>query len=351
LKKKGLGHLKQLLDKEDGKMKATAIANANIALTKYWGKRDKKLMLPNNGSTSMTLDGLNTITTVEFDEKYGEDVFILGGEEFKEGTEEFDEVKGHLDLIREMSGVKEFAKVVSKNNFPTAAGLASSASGFAALSLAGSKAAGLDLNMQELSALARRGSGSATRSCEGGFVEWLKGEKDDGSDSYAVQIAPPEHWPEFRMITTIVTSAAKKVKSRAGMAQTVETSPMYQAWLDTVNEDIEKVKRGIKEKDFTLVGQTAEENCLKMHATMITTKPEIIYWMPATMAVIHAVIAWREEGLECYFTIDGGPQVKVICLEKDVLELEKRLKEVEGVQKTVVCKPGEAPKLIEEHLF
>lgn len=331
-------------------MKATAKANANIALTKYWGKRDAKLMLPNNGSTSMTLDKLNTTTTVEFDKKYDRDIFVLDDKEFKEG-EEYEEVKNHLDLIREMAGISEKAKVVSKNNFPTAAGLASSASGFAALSLAGSKAAGLNLDSKELSILARRGSGSATRSCEGGFVEWLRGERDDGTDSYAVQIAPPEHWPEFRMITTIVTTAAKKVKSRAGMAQTVKTCPMYAAWLDTVNEDIETMKRGVKEKNFSLVGQTAEYNCLKMHATMITTKPEIIYFMPATLAIIHAVLAWREEELECYFTIDGGPQVKVICLAKDQEEIMKRLQQIEGVQKTIICKPGEGPTLIEGHLF
>ena len=332
-------------------MKATAKANANIALTKYWGKRDKELMLPQNGSTSMTLSDLYTITTVEFDKKYDKDIFILGEEEFKEESEEYDEVKGHLDLIREMSEVTENAKVVSKNNFPTAAGLASSASGFAALSVAAAKAAGLKLDPQELSALARRGSGSATRSVLGGFVEWKSGEKEDGSDSVAEQIAPSEHWPEFRMITTIVSTAQKKVKSRAGMAQTVEACPYYKDWLATVNEDIENVKKGIKERDFTLVGQTAEHNCLKMHAIMITTKPAIIYWMPATMAVIHSVLAWRDEGLECYFTIDGGPQVKVICLEKDAAELMKRLQQIEGVQKVIECEPGEGTKLVEEPLF
>lgn len=331
-------------------MKATAIANANIALTKYWGKRDKKLMLPQNGSVSVTLSGLNTKTSVEFNPEYKEDVFILGGEEFKEG-EEFQEVQDHLGLIREMAGINHKARVVSENNFPTAAGLASSASGFAALSLAGSKAAGLDLDKRELSILSRRGSGSASRSIEGGFVEWLRGEKDDGSDSYGVQIATPEHWPDFRMITTIVSSIQKKVKSRAGMAQTVENCPYYQSWLDTVNHDIETIKKAIMNRDFKALGETAERNCLKMHALMITTIPSIIYWMPATMEIIHAVKAWREESLECYFTIDGGPQVKVMCLDRDVPELENRLKELPGVEKTIVCKPGEGTKLVDEHLF
>jgi diphosphomevalonate decarboxylase len=331
-------------------MKATAIANANIALVKYWGKRNEKLMLPQNSSISMTLDGLNTVTTVEFSKKYNRDIFILDNQEFK-GSEEFKKVVKHLNLIREMAGIEKKAKVASKNNFPTAAGLASSASGFAALSLAGTKAAGIDLDLKQLSTLARRGSGSATRSCLGGFVEWQKGEKPDGSDSYAIQIASPEHWPEFRMITTIVSMVAKKVSSTEGMDLTVKTSPMYKDWLNTVEEDLEKVKNGILKKDFTLVGETAESNCLKMHAMMITTQPSLIYWMPATLEIIHSVLSWREEGLECYFTIDAGPQVKVICLEKDVPEIERRLQKILAVKKTIICKPGREPILINNHLF
>ncbi len=153
------------------------------------------------------------------------------------------------------------------------------------------------------------------------------------------------------MITTIVSAAKKKVSSRAGMAQTVKSSPMYQAWLDTIEEDLERVRRGISEKDFTLVGKTAEHNCLKMHTTMITTKPAIIYWLPATIEIIQSILTWREEGLECYFTIDAGPQVKIICLEKDVLEIKRRLKNIKGVKETIVCKPGQGPKLTDEHLF
>lgn len=331
-------------------MKASAIANANIALVKYWGKRDKKLMLPQNSSISMTMDGLSTITTVEFSKKYDKDIFILGKEEFKKGKE-FEKVIRHLDLIREISGIEERAKVVSKNNFPTAAGLASSASGFAALSLAGTRAAGIDLDLKELSIIARRGSGSATRSCQGGFVEWKKGEKPDGSDSYAVQIAPPEHWPEFRIITTIVSKEPKKIPSRIGMSQSVKTSPMYKAWLETTERDLKKIRKGILEKNFALVGEIAESNCLKMHAVMMTTKPALIYWTPTTLEIIHSVSSWREEGLKCYFTIDAGPQVKVICLEKDVPELKKRLQTIDGVEDIIVCKPGKEPRLINDHLF
>ncbi|MBU2520471.1 MAG: diphosphomevalonate decarboxylase [Nanoarchaeota archaeon] len=330
-------------------MKATAVANSNIALTKYWGKRDSKLMLPQNGSISMTLDGLNTTTTVEFNPTYENDIVILNDQEL---TDEKDvgEIIKHLDLIREMAGITERVKVVSKNNFPTAAGLASSASGFAALSFAASKAAGLDFDKKELSMLSRRGSGSASRSIEGGFVEWHRGEREDGTDSFAEQIAPKDHW-DFRMVTTIVSIEEKKVKSRAGMAQTLKTCPYYDKWLATVNEDINTVREGIKEKNFTKVGETAEFNSLKMHATMITTKPSIIYWNPATMEIMHAIQAWREEDLESYFTMDAGPNVKVMCMAKDADELKSRLEQLPGVKQAIICKPGDAAKLVDEHLF
>jgi len=333
-------------------MKVTAIANANIALVKYWGKRDKKNMLPNNGSISMTLDKLNTTTTVEFG--YEKDSIIFNGTVLTEGKE-LEQVVAHLDLIRELSGKKDKAKVVSNNNFPTAAGLASSASGFAALSLAGSKATGLNLDKKELSILSRRGSGSASRSIEGGFVEWLRGDRKDGKDSYGKQIATKSHWPEFRMVTTIVKTGAKKVKSRAGMAQTVANCPYYDKWLATVNDDLDSVRKGIIEKDFTLVGKTAEHNALKMHATMITTQPAIIYWNAATMNIIHAVQQWRtgESGdkIEAYFTMDAGPQVKIMCLDKDVAEIQNRLKEIQGIEDVIVCQAGDAAHTIEEHLF
>ncbi|XOB42713.1 MAG: diphosphomevalonate decarboxylase [Candidatus Nealsonbacteria bacterium] len=330
-------------------MKKTAIANANIALVKYWGKRDPELFLPYNSSISLTLDGLSTITTVEFN-GYDQDVFILDGQEIKKGKE-LEKLIRHLDLIRKIAGINKKAKIASKNNFPTAAGLASSASGFAALTLAATKALGMNLNSKELSIISRQGSGSSTRSCLEGFVEWVKGEKRNGTDSYAKQIALADYWPEFRMIVTIVSTKAKKVSSRAGMAKTVETSPMYKSWLNTIERDLDNVKQGILKKDITLVGSTAEMNCLKMHSTMITTNPPIIYWHPVTLKIIHSILEWREQGLECYFTIDAGPQVKVICLENQAEEVKKRLQSLNGVKQVIICKPGQGPELIKKHLF
>ncbi|MBI4154453.1 diphosphomevalonate decarboxylase, partial [Candidatus Woesearchaeota archaeon] len=314
-----------------------------------WGKRDSRLFLPYNSSISMTLDCLNTHTTVEFDGKYKHDAFFFNGKELS-SSGEFEDVRNHLERIRKVAKIPHKAKVASKNNFPTAAGLASSASGLAALTLAGTKAAGLSLSKKDLSVLARQGSGSASRSIEGGFVEWLKGQKPDGLDSYAVQIAPPGHW-DFRIITVITTSKAKKVKSRSGMAQTVATSPYYKGWLETVEDDLKNVREGILRKNFKLVGETAEHNCLKMHATMITTKPPIIYWNAATMDVIHSITGWREAGLESYFTMDAGPQVKVMCMEKDVAELKKKLSSIRGVESVIVCRPGEGARVVEKHLF
>jgi len=296
----------------------------------------------------MTCDGMTTITTVEFSEKYKEHTVIINDEEFQKDEKD---IHGHLDRIGQLAGLKQKAKVVSETNFPVAAGLASSASGFAALTVAAAAAAGLKLSPKELSILTRQGSGSACRSIFGGFVEWHRGEKEDGSDSFAEEIADKNHWPDFRMITTIVQEKKKPVTSRAGMAQTVETCPYYQGWLETVTDDLKLVKEGIKEKDFEKVAQSAEHNCLKMHALMIATKPAIVYWIPATMEIIQSVLAWREEGLKCYFTIDAGPNVKVLCLEKDEKEINKRLLGLEGVIKTIIVKPGDDVRIIDKHLF
>ncbi len=332
-------------------MKVSAIANSNIALAKYWGKRDKELMLPYNGSLSMTVNDMYTHTTVEFDKKYTHDILIVNGTEIKPGTEDYDEYMGaFMKVVRQMTGNKTPVKIVSNNNFPTAAGLASSASGFAAVALAISKALGLPTDPRNVSMLARRGSGSASRSVLGGFVEWKRGERKDGSDSFAEQIAPENYWPEFRMIAVITSKKEKKIKSRAGMAQTVANCPFYPKWVETAQADIDTIRKGIKERNFTLVGTTAEHNCLKMHATMITTRPPIIYWNPTTMEVIHSIMEWRDQGLESYFTMDAGPQVKVFCLEKDVNELSRRLKELTGIE-VVVTKAGPSAKLTDKHLF
>ena len=328
--------------------KATSTANANIALVKYWGKRDSKLILPQNGSISMTCDGLSTITTVEFSPEYKQDIIIINDEELRKDEKD---VLGHLDRIRSLAKISDKAKVVSETNFPVAAGLASSASGLAAITLASAKSAGLNLNQKDLTILTRQGSGSACRSICDGFVEWHKGQKEDGSDSFAETIAPKTHWPEFRMIATILSEKKKLVDSRGGMSQSVANCPYYFSWVKEAEKDLNLMRIGIEEKNFEMVGSTAESSCLKMHAVMMTTTPAIIYWIPQTLEVINNVRVMRQEGIQAYFTIDGGPQVKVICLEKDSEKINKKLQELESVKKTVICKPGDGARLLDKHLF
>jgi diphosphomevalonate decarboxylase len=333
-------------------MKATAIANANIALVKYWGKRDEKLILPQNSNNGLTTDCLSVKTTVEFSPKYKKDILILDGKEFKRGAEEYDKYfQVFLAKLRNLAKMRYRAKVAGQSNFPKAAGLASSAAGFAALATAANEALNLGLNAQELSILARQGSGSACRSIFGGFVEWEKGERKDGLDSFAHQIVNENYWPDFRMIICLSSKKEKKIKSRTGMAQTVKTSPFYQAWLKTIDNDLEKVRRGIRERNFSLVGRTAEENCLKMHSLMFTTQPPIVYWNPVTLEIIHNVMAWRENGLESYFTIDAGPQVKILCLNKNLKAVLKRVKKIAGLEGIIIAKPGPGPKTVKSHIF
>lgn len=327
-------------------MKATAVANANIALVKYWGKRDSSLILPHNGSISMTCQGLLTRTTVEFGQ-FDQDEITINNQELKKDAKG---VLSHIEKIRHLAGIREKAKVVSETNFPVAAGLASSASGLAALTVAAANAAGMQLQERELTILARQGSGSASRSISEGFVEWKRGQREDGQDSYGESIAGQDHWPEFRILACIVSEEKKAVSSRAGMSQTVATCPYYPAWVESATKDLDVVRQAIKDRDFKTVGETAELSSLKMHATMMTTSPPIIYWTPATVQIMHAIMGWREE-LPSYFTMDAGPQVKVMCLAEHQAELEKRLHDLGVVQKIIPCTPGEGAKLVEQHLF
>ena len=209
-------------------MKATAKANTNIALIKYWGKRDENLFLPMNSSLSITLDRFYTVTTVEFQEKLEKDQFFLNGKPASD--KEANNVYSFLDKIRNRFSVNLHAIVSSENKVPTAAGFASSASGFAALAAAATKALKLDIEERELSILARQGSGSACRSVYGGFVEWQKGKREDGKDSFAIQLLPENQW-QLSILSVMVNSKEKKVSSREAMKRTVEKSPFYLGWL------------------------------------------------------------------------------------------------------------------------
>ncbi len=327
-------------------MKCTAIANSNIALIKYWGKADEKLFLPMNSNLSMTLDGLNSHTTVEFSPDYNEDNVNIDGKNME--GEKREKVVKQLNLIRNIANSNLKAKVVSKNNFPSAAGMASSASGFAALTVAACASLGMNLDKKQLSIISRQGSGSSCRSIYGGYVEWIKGNKND--DSYAMQIADKNHL-DMMDIIAIVEQEEKKVSSRAGMAETIKTCPLYKSRVTAAEENLLKIKKAIREKDFSEIGKIAEFDCLLMHATMLTTLPSLIYWSPETIKIIKLIHEWREEGLETYFTIDAGPNVHVLTLPENEKEIVKRLREINEVKDIKSCRIGEDAKITDEHLF
>jgi len=318
-------------------MKATAKANTNIALIKYWGKRDENLFLPMNSSLSITLDRFYTVTTVEFQEKLEKDQFFLNGKPASD--KEANNVYSFLDKIRNRFSVNLHAIVSSENKVPTAAGFASSASGFAALAAAATKALKLDIEERELSILARQGSGSACRSVYGGFVEWQKGKREDGKDSFAIQLLPENQW-QLSILSVMVNSKEKKVSSREAMKRTVEKSPFYLGWLQGVERDLDLAKKAIEVRDFQALGEVMEANALKMHGTMLGAEPPILYWESGTLEVIKQVQELRLSGINAYFTIDAGPNVKVLCLPEDEKEVHRSLLMLPSVQEVLVCHPG-----------
>ncbi len=325
-------------------MQAKARAHSNIALIKYWGKRDVRLNIPAVGSISMTLSALWTETEVIFDERLSKDELILDNR--RGNVKESKRISAFLDILRQKSGVPLKAKVISINNFPTAAGLASSASGFAALTLAATKALKLNLSERELSILARRGSGSAARSLFGGFVEMFAGTEPDGSDSFAQPIAAQDHW-DVRLLIGITSFRPKKVGSTEGMTRSRKTSPYYQAWIQSQPEDLKEMRQAILQKDFQKVGELTEHSCLKMHALALSSKPGILYWNAITVDAMHAIRELRHSGIQAYFTVDAGPQIKVLCLAEDEVRVRDMLRSINGIERTIVNKLGPAAQILE----
>lgn len=321
-------------------MKATATAGSNIAIVKYWGARDAALNLPANNSISLTLDAARTTTTVHFDPAYRADALILNGRET--GGAPLTRVSAHLDRLRALAGMQVPALVETANTFPEGTGIASSASGFAALTVAAAAALGLRMSERELSALARLGSGSACRSLIGGWAEWLRGAGRE--DSYAVQIAPPEHW-DVRDLVAVVSAEAKDVPSARGHERAA-SSPLFEARLRQVEAALPSVRRAILERDFHALGVLAEADALSMHAIMLTSSPPLLYWKSGTVELIRRVWRWRADGLPCYFTIDAGPNVHVLTLPEALPQVAERLRSLPFVRQVIPCAPGPAPRLI-----
>lgn len=294
-----------------------------------------------NGSISMNLDGLFTRTTVSFQPSLPFDELVLNGHEVVgKGLER---VSFILDLVREKANIKMNAEVMSENNFPSGAGIASSAAAFAALALAASKAAGLNLTEPELSVLARRGSGSASRSIPAGFVEWKMGEADN--DSYAFSIAPVDHWNLVDCVA-IVSATHKKTGSTEGHA-IAGTSPLQEARVADAPRRLEICRNAILNKDFESFANIIEHDSDIMHAVMMTSNPPLMYWQSATMEIFHQVREWRASGLPVGYTVDAGANVHVLCLGEYAKDVEKRLREIPSVRDVLLAGVGGAAKVVE----
>lgn len=325
-------------------MKAIAIAHSNIALTKYWGKLDWKKNVPSVGSVSVTLDRLRTKTQVTFNHTLKYDRLVLNGKSTR--GEPLRRVSDFLDVVRRMADINYRSEVCSENNFPTAAGLASSASAFASLALASTRAAGVTMQHDRLSALARLGSGSAARSVFGGFVELPPGSCSS-DDPHAMQIANERHWP-INILVCVTSDSVKPIGSREAMGLTAARSPFYEAWVQSSASDLELMRTGVRERDFDSVGHLAEHSALKLHALLFSTRPGLIYWNQGTLEVIRLVQKMRAENLPAYFTIDAGPQVKVICQERDGDIIAGQLRRLAGVSSVIKTSPGPGARLMED---
>jgi diphosphomevalonate decarboxylase len=325
--------------------KATAIACANIAFIKYWGRKDHALRLPLNSSISMNLDRATTITTVAFDPGLEVDRVTIEGADRPDHADR--RVSEHLDRVRAMAGIDTRGRVVSRNSFPMGAGIASSASAFAALTVAACAAVGLELDERALTILARRGSGSACRSIPAGFVEWHTAGTSEGS--YAEQIAPPEYW-DLRDLIAVVQTEQKKVGSSTGH-ELVGPSPFAGARLSEAERALPIVREAVLDRDFVTLGEEAEQEAIRMHCVAMTSRPSLLYWSPETVRTMHAVRGWRDEGLAAYFTIDAGANVHVLCQGHDAAPLEARLRALPSVQEVLANRPGPGTHLTDSHLF
>jgi diphosphomevalonate decarboxylase len=319
----------------------TARAGTNIALVKYWGKRDRALNLPATGSLSLTLAGLGSRTTVRFGGD--QDRVLLDGAPAPAPFAA--RVSAFLDLVRARAGLRLPAEVATRNSVPTAGGLASSASGFAALALAATRAAGLDLRPDELSALARRGSGSAARSIFGGFVEMAPGTRPDGADAHARPLVAPDAW-DLRLVVAVTTRTAKAIGSTEAMERTAATSPYYPAWITATGADLVEARSALEARDLAALGPIAERSALRMHACALAADPPILYWNATTVAALRAVQALRAEGAAAYFTIDAGPHVKVLCPAGEAPAVAATLGAVAGVAETLVAAPGPGAEVV-----
>ncbi|NMB55653.1 MAG: diphosphomevalonate decarboxylase [Leptolinea sp.] len=319
---------------------ATAISHPNIAFIKYWGNRDAALRIPVNGSISMNLDGLETTTRVTFDPDLQSDSLMLNSVPADESA--CRRVSAFLDLIRSMAGISLRADVESRNNFPTGAGIASSAAAFSALALASSTAAGLKLDEPSLTRLARKGSGSASRSIPDGFVEWLPGTGDE--DSYAFSIAPAGHWDLVDVIA-VVAAGEKKVGSTEGHG-TASTSPLQTARVADAPRRLDLCREAVRTRDFDALAAVMELDSDMMHAVMMTSRPPLFYWEPISLRIIKEVPRWRSTGLPCAYTLDAGPNVHILCPAAATDAVAAHLEDLGGISQILRAAAGGPAQLV-----
>jgi diphosphomevalonate decarboxylase len=320
--------------------KATARAHPNIAFIKYWGNWNEELRIPENSSLSMNLDGLYTETTVIWDDK-DSDSLVLNGE--VQSGHALTRVAKHLSLMRDyLPELPQYATVVSANNFPMGAGIASSAASSAALTVAAVGAAGIDVPEKLLSSLARLGSGSASRSIPTGFVEWHKGV--DHESSYAESIATPDYWDLVDVIV-VVSDSHKKVGSTEGH-QSAHTSDLQSGRLLHVNQRLKVCKDALLSRDFRSFAEVVEADSNLMHSVMMTSRPPLFYWQAASVAIMQDVKHCRDDGLQVCYTLDAGPNVHCICIRKDVSQVIDRLKTISGVLDVRVAGAGRGAHLV-----
>jgi len=322
-------------------VRTTAVAHPNIALVKYWGKADPKRNIPAVGSISITLDTLTTTTSLEFDPDLDGDRFSLNG---KSDSPSLHRVKHCLALFRRRGAEVPHAKVDSTNNFPTAAGLASSASGFAALVVAVNQAAGSNMARSELAGLARECSGSAARSLFGGYVELELAE--DGERTETRTILQADQWP-LEVVIAVTDVGPKAVGSTEGMALTERTSPYYRSWVETSTTDLAEARAAIAALDFERLAEVSEQSCLKMHAVALAARPGLLYWNGTTIDCLHQIRELRGRGTPVFFTVDAGPQVKAICEPGVTDRVRHALGQIPGVVELLSCGLGEGAAVVD----
>ncbi|MDC0864760.1 diphosphomevalonate decarboxylase [Rickettsiaceae bacterium] len=325
------GIIKSILpsDYRDRNIKSKGIGKApvNIALTKYWGKRNKTLNLPFNSSLSIALPFYSTTIVSLVQDK---DLIFLNGKETSSDSSFAKRTREFLNLFRRDD--KMFFRVETTNDLPTASGFASSASGLAALVLSLNDLFDWQLESKQLSILARLGSGSAARSLYSGFVEWSAGTRKDGLDSYGLKLQIKE-WKDLRLGVIVVSDEQKEVSSRDGMSLAVRTSPFYKEWVNKANQDIQLIKDYIAIHDFANLGKVMESNALAMHATAITSTPPLLYWSPETISIMHKVWQLRNQnGISVYFTMDAGASPFLFFEKNDTEIIEKTFPNIKIVK-------------------